>query len=126
MSPWQGYIKMIDFGTATYLTNKKGNRTNTLIGTPHYMAPEMIKRKGYSYMVDLWAVGIMMYEFMCGGLPFGEGSEDPAEVFEEILAGDLKFPIFVSKCSIFLLKQGSEGIHMQVSKQIHGLRNLIG
>lgn len=38
-------------------------RTNTFIGTPHYMAPEMIMGKGYSYNVDLWSLGIMLYEY---------------------------------------------------------------
>jgi cGMP-dependent protein kinase len=38
----------------------------TIIGTPHYMAPEIMKQKGYSYSIDLWSVGVCLYEFMCG------------------------------------------------------------
>ena len=46
-------------GTATIMKNMKGaiNKTFTIIGTPHYMAPEVISGKGYNYMVDLWSIG---------------------------------------------------------------------
>ena len=46
-------------GTATFMKNIKGaiNKTFTIIGTPHYMAPEVISGKGYNYMVDLWSIG---------------------------------------------------------------------
>lgn len=46
-------------GTGKVLQSKAGstNRTYTIIGTPHYMAPEVISGKGYSYEVDLWSVG---------------------------------------------------------------------
>lgn len=46
-------------GTAKIMKNKVGtlNRTFTIIGTPHYMAPEVISGKGYNFLVDLWSVG---------------------------------------------------------------------
>lgn len=77
-----GYIRLIDMGTAKILKGK--GRTFTIIGTPHYMAPEIINGKGYSYSVDLWSIGICLYEFMCGGVPFAEDAEDPYEIYEEI------------------------------------------
>lgn len=46
------------------------------------MAPEVISGKGYNQMVDLWSIGIMLYEFICGGLPFGEDAEDPFEIYK--------------------------------------------
>lgn len=46
------------------------------------MAPEVISGKGYNQMVDLWSIGIMLYEFLCGGLPFGEDAEDPFEIYK--------------------------------------------
>ena len=68
----KGIMKMIDLGTCTLINKSKGLRTYTIIGTPHYMAPEIILGKGYSYNVDLWSVGVCAYEFMCGGLPYAD------------------------------------------------------
>ena len=73
-----GYIKIIDFGTAKIL---KDGRTQTTMGTPHYMAPEMILGGGYSFEVDYWAIAVCMYEFICGEVPFGDKSEDPMEIY---------------------------------------------
>ena len=53
-----GYIKMVDFGFAKIVKNK----TFTLCGTPEYMAPEIILRKGHAKGVDLWATGILIWE----------------------------------------------------------------
>ena len=75
-----GYIKIIDFGTAKAIEDK----TETTMGTPHYMAPEMIFGKGYSFEVDYWAIACCMYEFICGGVPFGEDSEDTIEIYNAI------------------------------------------
>ncbi len=46
------------------------------------MAPEVLAGKGYSFNVDLWSLGIMLYEFMSGFVPFGEDAEDPYEIYE--------------------------------------------
>lgn len=66
----EGYLHLIDMGAAKIL--KSLGRTFTIIGTPHYMAPEVIKGKGYSYSVDLWSIGVCLYEFMCGVMPYAE------------------------------------------------------
>ena len=76
-----GFIKLIDFGTAKAITDK----TKTIIGTPHYMAPEIILGEGYTFKVDFWSIGICMYEFMCGGVPFGENHEEPMDVYLAII-----------------------------------------
>ena len=60
-------------------------KTYTIIGTPNYMAPEVLAGKGYNYLVDLWSLGIMLFEFMGGYVPFGEDLEDPYEIYEEVL-----------------------------------------
>ena len=70
----------------------------TIIGTPHYMAPEVILGEGYTFIVDFWSIGIYfyliflffyiaicMYEFMCGFVPFGENAEDPMDVYYSII-----------------------------------------
>ena len=76
-----GFIKLIDFGTAKAIND----RTKTIIGTPHYMAPEVILGEGYSFKVDFWSIGICMYEFMCGGVPFGENHEEPMDVYLSVI-----------------------------------------
>ena len=76
-----GFIKLIDFGTAKAIND----RTKTIIGTPHYMAPEVILGEGYSFKVDFWSIGICMYEFMCGGVPFGKNHEEPMDVYLSVI-----------------------------------------
>ena len=92
----KGIMKLIDMGTAKILEGKRGmgNRTFTIIGTPHYMAPEIITGKGYNMLVDLWSIGVCLYEFMGGKVPFGEEAEDPYEIYEEIIKKPILYPSF--------------------------------
>ena len=80
-----GYIKITDFE----LVKKIEDRTYTLCGTPGYMAPEIILNTGYSMGVDWWAVGILLYEMICGVDPFDDDS--PMKIYENILEGKIKF-----------------------------------
>ncbi|CAD8120025.1 unnamed protein product [Paramecium sonneborni] len=92
----KGYLKLIDMGTAKSFKNQQSSKTFTIIGTPHYMAPEVISGKGYGYFADLWSVGVCVYEFICGGLPFGEEAEDPFEIYKEIIKKPISYPHFMS------------------------------
>jgi len=83
-----GYLKLVDFGTAKVIEG----RTFTIIGTPQYMAPEVILGKGYGLAVDLWSTGAMIYEFLTGVVPFGEGEDDPLAIYEQILRDNVKWP----------------------------------
>ena len=87
----RGYIKIIDFGTVKEIKD----RTSTVIGTSHYMAPEITKGEGYSFQVDIWSIAICMYEFFCGKLPFGEDLEDPVDIYRAVCREELSFPLFV-------------------------------
>ncbi|MCQ2820202.1 MAG: cyclic nucleotide-binding serine/threonine-protein kinase [archaeon] len=76
-----GLLKIVDFGTAKIIKN----RTDTIIGTPQYMAPEIFLGEGYSFQVDYWSIGVCLYEFVCGVVPFGEEEEDPVQIYVCIL-----------------------------------------
>lgn len=93
-----GYIKLIDIGSAKILMERNSSyKTFTVVGTPHYMAPEIFERKGYSFSVDLWSIGICLFEFMVGYLPFGDNADDPFEVYKAILGSKLDFPGYFEK-----------------------------
>ena len=83
-----GYLKMIDFGTAKVLTDY----TSTVIGTPHYIAPEILQGRGYSLSCDFWSVGICMYEIFYGSYPFGNYANEVIEIYKEILHKECFFP----------------------------------
>ena len=83
-----GYLKMIDFGTAKILNDY----TSTIIGTPHYIAPEILQGKGYSLSCDFWSVGICMYEIFYGMYPFGHYANEVIEIYKEILHKEFFFP----------------------------------
>jgi cGMP-dependent protein kinase len=89
----QGYIKVVDFGTAKIIQG----RTYTVVGTPHYMAPEVILGKGYDYSADFWTLGVMLYEFMSGMLPFGDELRSPFEVYEAIIASRIEYPQYIKR-----------------------------
>eukprot|EP00439_Symbiodinium_sp_Y106_P057351 s1665_g8.t1 len=79
----QGYLKLIDFGIAKKLPEGESKtftmKLGCVIGTPHYMAPEVMRGHGYGTEVDLWSMGVMLYEFVCGYLPFADDLDDPTE-----------------------------------------------
>lgn len=76
-----GYAKLCDMGFARFVLGK----TNTLAGTPQYMAPEMIDfPHSHDTSVDWWALGVVTFELMTGNTPWeDEGVEDP---YEQLLA----------------------------------------
>ena len=84
----QGYLKLIDFGTAITIKNF----TSTITGTPHYIGPEVLMGKGYSYSCDYWSLGIITHELYYNYYPFGNDASDPMEVYREVLKRDVCLP----------------------------------
>jgi cGMP-dependent protein kinase len=76
-----GFIQLIDFGAAKNIED----RTNSIIGTPQYMAPEVILGDQYSFEVDYWSVGICLYEFVYGEIPFGQDASQVIEIYSSII-----------------------------------------
>ena len=58
----------------------------TICGTPLYSSPELLKKKGYSYKVDIWALGVLCYELLMGRTPFH--SKKLVELLARIHKGD--------------------------------------
>ena len=84
----EGYIAIAGFRDAKIIED----RTYTIVGTPHYIAPEVITGKGYSYSCDLWSMGVILYELIFCEMPFGEYSKDAVEIYTAVLFDDLRFP----------------------------------
>lgn len=63
------HVKIGDFGLATRV-EYEGERKKTLCGTPNYIAPEILNKKGHSYEVDIWSIGCVMYTLLVGQPPF--------------------------------------------------------
>ena len=62
-----GYLRITDFGVAKSFSRENSTETS---GTPGYMAPEVMCSQNHSYAVDLFAVGVISYEFMNGVRPY--------------------------------------------------------
>ncbi|KAG8189948.1 hypothetical protein JTE90_009087 [Oedothorax gibbosus] len=84
-----GHIKIADFGLCKEDISY-GATTKTFCGTPEYLAPEVLEDTDYGRAVDWWGLGVVMYEMMCGRLPFYNRDHDI--LFELILIEEVKFP----------------------------------
>ena len=72
-----GKAKLCDFGFAAILGERK-----TLCGTYEYMSPEMVQGKPYDYKIDIWALGILLFELISAKAPFKGNS--PEEVLDQM------------------------------------------
>ncbi|EFJ41287.1 hypothetical protein VOLCADRAFT_84165 [Volvox carteri f. nagariensis] len=80
------HIKLTDFGLSTFY--QEGQIFNELLGSPYYIAPEVIRQK-YGKEADVWSCGVMLYIILCGEAPFfGEGDEG---IFKSIMKAKLDF-----------------------------------
>uniref|UniRef100_A0A1X7UYV0 non-specific serine/threonine protein kinase n=1 Tax=Amphimedon queenslandica TaxID=400682 RepID=A0A1X7UYV0_AMPQE len=95
-----GHIKLTDFGLCKEEISY-GATTRTFCGTPEYLAPEVLEDNDYGRAVDWWGLGVVMYEMMCGRLPFY--SRDHEVLFELILVEEVKFPSRLSTLAKDLL-----------------------
>jgi hypothetical protein len=97
---WQGdQVKLCDFGFARLMSHNTMVLTS-IKGTPLYMAPELVQEKAYNHTVDLWSLGVILYELYVGQPPFYTNSI--YKLITHIVNDPVKFPKDISpafRCS---------------------------
>ena len=93
--------KISDFGLSTILESSTSQLS--ICGTPLYSSPQLLKKRGYSYKVDIWALGIMCYELLMGQTPFHsfEMNELLAKINEGKYIVQTLDPLSI-QCALFL------------------------
>ena len=66
----EGYACLADFGLARYVETSGNDQSSSFCGTPEYLAPEILERKGHGMAVDWWTLGVLTYEISVGTPPF--------------------------------------------------------
>mmetsp|Transcript_12516 Transcript_12516/g.37923 ORF Transcript_12516/g.37923 Transcript_12516/m.37923 type:complete len:869 (+) Transcript_12516:44-2650(+) len=84
-----GHVCLADFGLSKML-NEDTDRTTTMCGTPGYLAPEILQSTPYGTNVDLWSLGVLMFELSTGVNPFL--GRDTHETLKNILNLHVRFP----------------------------------
>lgn len=82
-------VKLTDFGSSDVAPEVMRG----VVGTPFYMAPEILGGREYGEKVDVWSSGVVLYIMLAGFPPFY--GETVVEIFEAVLRGNLRFPFRV-------------------------------
>jgi serine/threonine protein kinase len=91
-----GVIKIADFGFCKPLNSSK-DLAQTMLGSPIYMAPEILKGEVYTIKADIWSLGVVLYEMLFGFCPFEEKSI--AKLLTLLEEGTVTFPRNINNIS---------------------------
>eukprot|EP00288_Rhodomonas_lens_P017554 CAMPEP_0177697838 /NCGR_PEP_ID=MMETSP0484_2-20121128/4726_1 /TAXON_ID=354590 /ORGANISM="Rhodomonas lens, Strain RHODO" /LENGTH=531 /DNA_ID=CAMNT_0019208901 /DNA_START=107 /DNA_END=1699 /DNA_ORIENTATION=+ len=97
----QGHIRLTDFGLSKE-EYTEGAQMNTFVGTTEYLAPEVLKQKGYGKEVDWWSLGVLVFEMLTGCPPFY--SKNRQMTFRMILSAELNIPEWLSLSAKSLIR----------------------
>uniref|UniRef100_A0A669EDG0 Serine/threonine-protein kinase PLK n=1 Tax=Oreochromis niloticus TaxID=8128 RepID=A0A669EDG0_ORENI len=95
-------VKIGDFGLATKI-EFDGERKKTLCGTPNYIAPEVLCKKGHSYEVDVWSLGCILYTLLVGKPPFETSCLK--ETYNRIKKNNYTIPWHINPAATALIKR---------------------
>ncbi|EGB10420.1 hypothetical protein AURANDRAFT_36757 [Aureococcus anophagefferens] len=90
----RGHVRLTDFGLSKEGVTAHAKGAHSFCGTPEYLAPEILARRGHGRAVDWWSLGALLYEMLTGLPPFY--SRDREKLFEGIKSGDLSYPAYLS------------------------------
>jgi serine/threonine protein kinase len=96
------HVKIADFGLATKV-EYEGEKKMTVCGTPNYIAPEVLQKKGHSYEADIWAMGCIMYALLVGRPPFETSTLK--ETYMRITANKYYLPTHISLAARNLIQK---------------------
>ncbi|XP_003748188.1 serine/threonine-protein kinase greatwall [Galendromus occidentalis] len=85
-----GHVKLTDFGLCNFDRENVEIGQSGILGTPDYLAPEILRRKNHTTAVDIWSLGVCLYEFLIGCPPFID--ETVEQVFSNILSRAIDYP----------------------------------
>lgn len=111
-----GQIKLADFGWSVYTPSLK---RKTFCGTLDYVPPEMANGQDYDFKSDNWAIGVLVYELLCGFAPFENKSKHCT--LNNIKNVEVHYPHFLSFeardfCEKFLVFDPNQRISVQKAK----------
>ncbi|TWW72406.1 Serine/threonine-protein kinase D1 [Takifugu flavidus] len=107
-------VKLCDFGFARIIGEKSFRRS--VVGTPAYLAPEVLRNKGYNRSLDMWSVGVIIYVSLSGTFPFNEDED----INDQIQNAAFMYPPHPWK------KISPEGVREQRSRDTHPGTNVKG
>ncbi|SMR45750.1 unnamed protein product [Zymoseptoria tritici ST99CH_1E4] len=89
----EGHLLLTDFGLSKVALDGEDERTNSILGTIEYMAPEVIEGKAYDFSVDWWGLGAIGFDLLTGSPPFGGNNH--TKIQQNIVKAKLQLPYFL-------------------------------
>uniref|UniRef100_A0A803M2S3 Protein kinase domain-containing protein n=1 Tax=Chenopodium quinoa TaxID=63459 RepID=A0A803M2S3_CHEQI len=92
-------LKITDFGLSAFFEEEENNQVllRTTCGTPHYVAPEVVSKRGQGYdgsKADIWSCGVILFVLLAGYLPFHD--ENIMQMYRKVYKGDFTCPTWFS------------------------------